>query len=463
MKNMKQCNVFISSPGDLSKERLFIAEKLRGMNNPDILFNPIQWEKDLPNTSTSSAQNLIDEELLKNADILVGIFGTRFGSKTERSDSGTVEEIETFIAQGKPVILYFYNKNISTASISKEEIDNLQKIQEFKNKYKDKHIYSIINGLDDLASALTRDINYNLQYILSQSSTPKVVESLSQNKQRHYTTKKKVYPKNPWYMDSIADLINIYLKNKNIDFYYDGNITFHENLKFLTGSTGYTSFVEQKILEEARIDAFNKKYGNYDYSNDLRARYSTWGGQILDRILKLKPNIKSSNTSFRVLDIGGNDGSELDAIFGKCPNIAFSVVDISNVAIDRGKSKFQNIEFYQSDMESDYLSNVDLYDVCLCLRSIQSRGVFNHDAIIQMCKHIKKDGIILISIPNGYKHKEKVERGLYDHRSHLFLRTKPQSLALKVERKLIDYGFSETGIETIDTEVVVWGKGRGAE
>ena len=73
---------------------------------------------------------------------------------------------------------------------------------------------------------------------------------------------------------------------------------------------------------------------------------------------------------------------------------------------------------------------------------------------------MNKEGILIVSIPNGYKHNGKVERGLYDHRSRLFLRTKPQELAAKIERKLIDYGFNNTGIETIDTEIIVWGKDR---
>lgn len=81
-------------------------------------------------------------------------------------------------------------------------------------------------------------------------------------------------------MDSIADRINQYLENKQINFRYEGNITFHENLKFFIGSTSYTTFVEQKFLEEARIDAFNTKYGHYNYSEDLRSSFPNWGSRI---------------------------------------------------------------------------------------------------------------------------------------------------------------------------------------
>lgn len=150
----------------------------------------------------------------------------------------------------------------------------------------------------------------------------------------------------------------------------------------------------------------------------------------------------------------------MTSIFKDCYNASYTIVDISNVAIDKGRMQFPDMEFIQNDMEQEYLTNVDPFDICLCLRAIQSRGVFSHDALIQMCKHLNKNGILIISIPNGYKHNGQVERGLYDHRSRQFLRTKPQELASKIERKLMDYGFIETGIETIDTEIIVWGRGQ---
>lgn len=453
MESIKRCNVFISSPGDLAKEREYIADILENMKMPGIVFKSIRWEKDLPNTSLSKPQPLIIDQLLSKADILVGIFSTRFGTKTENADSGTVEEIETFIASGKPVIMYFYIQEVSTENITIEMLENLQRINEFQTKYAEKHIYSKIKGIEELKDALERDIEYNMKYILS-SSNLKMKKGTSQVK----VIKKAKTGKKPWYMDSIADLINKHLKTKGIDFHYRGNLTFHENLQYLTGATNYTAFVEKQFLEEARINAFNEKYGNYNYSEDLRSFYPGWGKQIRDRIFKLNPEF--DNKSFRVLDIGGNDGSELESIFQGCSNAKYTVVDISNLAIDKGRKKYKNISFVQNDMEQEYLNNIDLFDICLCLRAIQSRGIFSHDALIQMCKHLNKEGILIVSIPNGYKHNGKVERGLYDHRSRLFLRTKPQELAAKIERKLIDYGFNNTGIETIDTEIIVWGKDR---
>lgn len=458
MESIKQCNVFISSPGDLKEERQIISKCLEQMKMPGVVFKPIQWEKDLPNTSLSPPQPLINETLLSKADILVGVFSTKFGTKTEVADSGTVEEIETFIAQEKPVILYFYNRNVATDDLTEKELQELLKIKEFKRKYADKHIYSVINSKDELLSALERDIQYNMKQILLQSSSNANQKTIRKTTAKKVTTSRQSKAsKSPWYRDSIAELINKYLSRKRVPFHYSGHLTFHENLQFLLGTTNYTSNLERQFLENARIDAFNSKYGNYDYMQDLRDLFPEWGKQIYERLSKISPGFDAK--PFRVLDVGGNDGSELKSIFQGCANASYTVVDISNVAIDKGRALFPDIDFLQNDMEQEYLNNVDQFDICLCLRAIQSRGVFSHDALIQMCKHLKtKNGVLMLSIPNGYKHNGKVERGLYDHRSRLFLRTKPQELAVKIERKLMDYGFAETGMETIDTEIIVWGK-----
>ena len=106
-------------------------------------------------------------------------------------------------------------------------------------------------------------------------------------------------------------------------------------------------------------------------------------------------------------------------------------------------------------MESDYpISNK--FDICLCLRTIQSRGVFRQDAIMHMDNFLKKNGLMVLSIPNGYIDKnKKIYRGLYDHRNKTVQERRPQALANKILNKLIDYGYTNTGVETLDTEILI--------
>lgn len=206
MDNIKRCNVFISSPGDLSKEREIIESELKKMTHMGVEFNPIRWEKDLPTTSSHTPQELINTELLSKADILIGIFSTRFGSKTEHADSGTVEEIETFIAQNKPVILYFYSTNVITTDLTFVDMENLMKILEFKKKYEKKGIYTVISNIDELKDAISRDIQYNLDNILSRSQDKK--NSSSSNKK---IQSKKTIVKNVQQMAKFQQSLGIWI------------------------------------------------------------------------------------------------------------------------------------------------------------------------------------------------------------------------------------------------------------
>jgi hypothetical protein len=52
-------------------------------------------------------QSIITEEIVDKADILMGVFWMRLGTRTKKSPSGTAEEIEHFRAMGKDVLLYF--------------------------------------------------------------------------------------------------------------------------------------------------------------------------------------------------------------------------------------------------------------------------------------------------------------------------------------------------------------------
>ena len=138
MTTVKEYKVFIASPDDVISERDMIEKEINKINIPNVRLKVIRWENDLPSTSGTRPQDLINNYLLDECDLLVGLFWTKFGKKTKNADSGTVEEIEKFILNRKPVILYFFDKPINPLSINSEDID---KIKQFREKYKDNGIY----------------------------------------------------------------------------------------------------------------------------------------------------------------------------------------------------------------------------------------------------------------------------------------------------------------------------------
>jgi len=51
------------------------------------------------------------------SDLLIGMFWTKFGTSTGVADSGTVEEVDQFVAARNPAILYFCSRLVSPSKI----------------------------------------------------------------------------------------------------------------------------------------------------------------------------------------------------------------------------------------------------------------------------------------------------------------------------------------------------------
>lgn len=472
MYDVKMCNIFLSSPGDLKNERQEIKQYIeQNIKFDRIKLEVILWEKNMPSIATEDAQEEINKILLDPSDILIGIFCKKFGSKTPSHPSGTVEEIEACIAQKKPVILYFLNTDLSTGNLSLEDIEELKKIIEFKKAYQNKGVYVEVNKIEDIKDRLRLDIESNIQRIRAyedgeDGEDEEDDEDDEDDDNDEFSLSNNIIEGKidlgcsnfnnecTWYKDSISDLINKFLPQKQIDYRYIEDITFRENLLFAMGSIDvYIASTIEEFFNRARIYAFNEKYGDYDYSKDIRNHFKKWYFPIR-KIIKREVGTLDE---LKVLDVGGNTGIELFQIFGKNTKSSYTVLDISDEAIRKGQISYKNVQYFQGNMEKEYPFRT-AFDICLCLRSIQSRGVFRNDALVQMSKHVKKGGLLLLSIPNGYLTEEgKIKRGLYDHRTQTFFRRRPFELANKIEGKIQDYGFTETGVETIDTEMLIWG------
>ena len=98
---------------------------------------PIHWTTSSYPEHGSHPQTLLNGQLVSKSDMLVGIFGARVGTATNKSQSGTIEEIEEHIKDGKPVMLFFRRQN-DTANIPASEIERLQA---FKSSIKNSDLY----------------------------------------------------------------------------------------------------------------------------------------------------------------------------------------------------------------------------------------------------------------------------------------------------------------------------------
>lgn len=130
--------VMIASPGDVAEERDIVRSVIHDWNDVNasaskVVLSPVGWETHSSPELGARPQELINSRLLKDCDLLVGVFWTRLGTPTGKAKSGTVEEIEEHVAAGRPAMIYFSSQPVAPQSI---DANQFAELQAFKEKLK---------------------------------------------------------------------------------------------------------------------------------------------------------------------------------------------------------------------------------------------------------------------------------------------------------------------------------------
>jgi len=145
MADKRVFRIVLASPSDVQAERDVVDKVINLINqflrafDPPAILELWRWETDAhPGLHVKGPQGLIDEGLrIEDSDLVIGVFGRRFGTPVSDANSGTEHEVrhamEAWKATGKPqVMLYF--REIQEGSLSPEESEQYQRIQAFKKE-----------------------------------------------------------------------------------------------------------------------------------------------------------------------------------------------------------------------------------------------------------------------------------------------------------------------------------------
>lgn len=152
--------VLIASPSDLAEERQAASETINDWNAlhalaESVVLLPVKWETHAMPQSGVRPQKAINRQIVRTSDILVGMFWTKVGTSTGVAESGTVEEIDQFVAAGKPVMLYFSSRPIDPNKI---DLRQHRKLKSFKDATYKKALTGSFSGIDELRRTLLRDL-----------------------------------------------------------------------------------------------------------------------------------------------------------------------------------------------------------------------------------------------------------------------------------------------------------------
>ena len=126
--------VLIASPSDLKDERDAAEAVIAEWNaihagSEGVVLLPVRWETSVFPVANQRPQSAINQQIVDQADILIGLFWTRIGTNTGVAISGTVEEIDRFVAASKPALIYFSERAISPSAIDVAQLGSLKDFQ----------------------------------------------------------------------------------------------------------------------------------------------------------------------------------------------------------------------------------------------------------------------------------------------------------------------------------------------
>lgn len=129
--NATALNIMIASPGDVDDERRTVEKVLARWNathslSRKLILMPVGWETHSTPRLGERPQSLINQQMLDDCDILVGVFWTRLGSPTGDFASGTVEEITRHVEADKPAMIYFSEQPAHLQSVNQEQYTALK-------------------------------------------------------------------------------------------------------------------------------------------------------------------------------------------------------------------------------------------------------------------------------------------------------------------------------------------------
>ncbi len=168
--------VLIATPSDVKErgDRAIVREAIMDWNaaNPvaeSVFLEPVMYETHVAKDIGEHPQEIINEQLLDDVDLAVGLFWTRVGTSTPNAAGGAVEEV-TRVAENRPVILGF-----SQAPIEHDQLDPEQysQVKALEDEFKDQGLYFSYRGQDELKNILTQELTNTMNNLLGGEFTKK--------------------------------------------------------------------------------------------------------------------------------------------------------------------------------------------------------------------------------------------------------------------------------------------------
>lgn len=264
-KNITRFNIMVATCEDIDSQQIdkVIIDAINNWNyvnrDSDYYLMPDHWKKSVAPTSGDSPQAIIDNIITNTDDALVVCLWTKCGNGVDR-------EIQNYIDNGKPVLLYIYNGDIPS-NIARLMTDN-NSLKHIINKYQNKLLYnSNIFDKREFKSELLLGLNQcidKLKHINNKAINNDLKKEFSFNENEEFTVIDHAY--------SQYERDNLNIINRNRTFIWEIPKEFKKELikkKFIQDMNSaseydrpYSKIKNSDIEIKQKLVTFLNKYFN---------------------------------------------------------------------------------------------------------------------------------------------------------------------------------------------------------
>ena len=214
--------------------------------------------------------------------------------------------------------------------------------------------------------------------------------------------------------------------------------------------------IRDNILNEAIGYAYDKKYLNHDYKEDVRGKYADW--QFCFRDILDGLGIYSL-IDLRTLVVGIGNGEEGKALYSGIKEL--TLVDIAPKSLEKAIEILSPKNAFTLNAQNLYKIMDNSIEAYISLMTYQSTFFDINKALNEAYRVLKKDGIIILSIACGFMKEENIYiSGSINPLSERIDRNRPFDLVNMIRKQLINYNYSSVGIRTTPSEIFIYGRKR---
>lgn len=192
---MKRITVAVASPSDVPDEREAVGTVCQKWNVDNQELPPLvpqMWEYATPELG-GHPQTILNKKIIARSDLLVAVFHSRLGTPTINASSGTVEEIQEFIATKGPgrVLLYFckrpYPHDIDPAE--------LMRLNAFKKSMESKGLFKQFETTTEFEADLYRHLDVKAHDLLANLLPPpaKTADTITERDNKELPADKRLH------------------------------------------------------------------------------------------------------------------------------------------------------------------------------------------------------------------------------------------------------------------------------